>query len=158
MKNILSFIFVFFVSSLINAQFEANEWGLILNQYIRTKESRTKFVEKFPEISNIMITGSTRIYNNQKKFQSIETVTVSLDSLLLNHLSEFNNAKYKIFYKSDYNEYHIAELERIVIKNRFNLFLKHKETYYISLEYRSLNGMGLNQKPQVYINLPDIVK
>jgi hypothetical protein len=154
----LGFIFALTISMFSNAQFEANEYGFVLKQYIRDTASRKKFIDKYPEISNHMITGSTRIYNNQKKIQSIETMTISLDSLLLNRLSDFNNAKYKIFYKADYNDYHIAELERIVIKNRFNLFLKHKETYYINLEYRSLNGMGLNQMPQVYINLPDSIK
>ena len=154
----LGVIFALTLSMFSNAQFEANEYGFVLNQYIRDTASRKKFIDKYPEISNITITGGTRIYNNRKKIQSIELVTVSLDSLLLNQLSEFNNMKYKIFYKADYNEYHIAESERIVIKNRFNLFLKRKETYDISLDYRSLNGMGLRQMPQVHINFPDIVK
>jgi hypothetical protein len=150
----LGVIFALTISTFTNAQFEANEYGFVLTQYIRDTASRKKFIDKYPEISNITITGSTRIYNNQKKIQSIEISTVSLDSLLLNHLSEFNNAKYKIFYKADYNEYHIAELERIVIKNRFNLFLKHKETYYISLDY-SLCQNNKKINPSIFINLPD---
>jgi hypothetical protein len=151
----LGFVFALTISTFTNAQFEANEYGFVLNQYIRDTASRKKFIDKYPEISNIMVSGGIRIYNNRKKIQSIELVTIPLDSLLLNQLSEFNNAKYKIFYKADYNEYHIAESERIVIKNRFNLFLKRKETYYISLEYRFLTGMGLSQMPQVHINFPD---
>ena len=154
----LGFVFALTISTFTNAQFEANEYGFVLTQYIRDTASRKKFIDKYPEVSNSVITTSSRIYNKQRKYQSIKTTTISLDSALLMALPVFNNLKYKIFYKADYNEYHIAELERIVIKNRFNLFLKHKETYCISLEYRSLNRIGLIQIPQVYINFPDIVK
>ena len=153
----ITFIFVFIFSFNGFSQFEANEYGFILSHHLRTLESRKEFIGKYPEISSSVITGITRMYNDKQEYQTIKTITLSLDSMVLINLPEFNKFKYKIKYGASYNEYHIAEMEKIVIKNKFNLFLKNKETYCIILEYRSTIGMDLVQIPQSYVTFPNII-
>ena len=115
----LGVIFALTISTFTNAQFEANEWGVILNQYIRTKESRTKFVEKYPEISNYSITSVCVKTINPE--YSVESIDLTIDSLLLNTLPEFSKFKYKITYSASYNDFHIAIIETIRIQPRFKI-------------------------------------
>lgn len=152
MKNILFFVFVFFVSSSINAQFEANEWGLILNQYIRTKEFRTEFVEKYSKISKYSIT-SVCIKTINPEY-SVESIDLRIDSLLLKTLPEFSKFKYKITYSASYNDFHIATTETIRIQPRFKI-RNGKNNYVISFEYLISNDNS-NIPVFRYIKIPDV--
>ena len=148
----LGFVFALTISTFTNAQFEANEWGVILNQYIRTKESRTKFVEKYPEISNYSITSVCVKTINPE--YSVESIDVTIDSLLLNTLPEFSKFKYKITYSASYNDFHIAIIETIRIQPRFKI-RNGKNNYVISFEYLP-NNDNSNIPVSRYIKIPDV--
>jgi hypothetical protein len=149
MKKLIC-IFVIIASSSVNAQFTANEWGFILNQYIRTKESRKEFVEKFPEISEYSITSVCT--KTLKPKLSYETIDLRIDSLL-SDLPEFNKFKYKITYSASYNDFHIAISETIKIQPRFKI-RNGKRNYVISFEYWP-NIDNSNIPVSRYIKIPD---
>lgn len=147
----LGFIFALTISTFTNAQFEANEWGVILNQYIRTKESRTKFVEKYSEISKYSITSVCVKTINPE--YSVESIDLTIDSLLLKTLPEFSKFKYKITYLASYNDFHIAIIETIRIQPRFKI-RNGKNNYVISFEYLP-NNDNSNAPVSRYIKIPD---
>ena len=147
----LGFIFALTISTFTNAQFEANDWGFILNQYIRTKNSRTEFIEKFPEISKYSIT--TVCIKTVNPEYSIDLLDLTIDSLLLNTLPEFSKFKYKITYSASYNDFHIAIIETIRIQSRFKI-RNGKNNYVISFEYHPNNDTS-NIPVSRYIKIPD---
>jgi hypothetical protein len=135
----LFFILLFIFSFNGFSQFEANEWGVILKQYIRTIESRKQFIENNPEIVKYTITSVCANY--QISDSSKKPIDIRIDSMLLNNLPNFNKFKYKVLYLATYNEFHIANSEEIIIRSRFNY---KKGTYIISFQYFSeINGSNV---------------
>lgn len=135
----ITFIFVFIFSFNGFSQFEANEWGFILKQYIRTVDLRKKFIENNSEIVKYTITYVS--VNYHRSDLSKNPIDIRIDSMLLNNLPNFNRFKYKVSYSATYNEFHIANMEQIIIRSRFNY---KKDTYIISFYYFSeINGSNI---------------
>ena len=145
----LVLIFAIALSNFINAQYDANEWGFILKQYIRTKESRKEFIEKFPKFAKTEIINSTMIYTNSV-YDSIEISDSRID-VVLNNLPNFAKFKYKISYFAQYDEYHIAVAETITIKNRFTIN-SDQNVYRFEFSY-ILNGERTSDISQKYLIL-----
>jgi hypothetical protein len=150
------FFILFFIFSFNGfSQFEANEWGFILKQYIRTIESRKQFIENNYEFSKLYFVGSTDVYLNSE-YQSSKHKDFRIDSLLLMQLPTFNKLKYKITYTAEYDKFHIANKESIYIKNRFK-FKSNKEIYRIVFDYTLNEFVESNNKIVMkFIYFPDL--